>query len=460
MSLAALASLKASAAECAAHAAVFGPDEAATGLLASDELARMRGGGTAESAGVPPTAACQAVAADQAPLTLLQLPAEALVLVFGRLNMCSLACIAATCSEVFREPMNPVEEALRQRAAARGRMCPDRLPQDFSSWPSHLAWLERRRDNSWAPVTAGATVWSLFVAEGGRLMRCGAEDENKQGMLGHGELETEDRMVPTPTLLPSMTGIRISSVSAGSGFNAAVSAAGTVYSWGNTRSLGHGDTEGSLVPKQVQALAGHRVLSVAAEHSPCLAVTESGEVFSWGWDCFGQCGHGSSNSHGLLPRRVEALTGVGARSASAGRLHSLVVTEKGALYSFGGGFNGQLGHGSNDHERSPKMVDALRNVRIAVTAASGDHSLACRGLRGLLLGRQLRGSVRPETQWRVRALATEGRGLEWDPGVLCGSLGQRQLCGDRSRRALHVGRRTERAARARRHSGSAAVKAR
>jgi hypothetical protein len=46
--------------------------------------------------------------------------------------MQSLAHVAATCSALFHEPMNPVEEALRQRAAAHGRVCPARLPQDFS----------------------------------------------------------------------------------------------------------------------------------------------------------------------------------------------------------------------------------------------------------------------------------------------------------------------------------------
>ena len=48
-------------------------------------------------------------------------------------------------------------------------------------------------------------------------------------MLGHGALDGEDRVVRTPTLLPSMVGILISSVSAGCDFNAAVLAAGTVY---------------------------------------------------------------------------------------------------------------------------------------------------------------------------------------------------------------------------------------
>ena len=93
MTSAAIALLQVAAAECAAQAAGFSPVEAAAGLLAADELralflplARTQGGGTAASAGVSPKAARQAVAVDQAPLTLLQLPAEVLLLVIGRLN--------------------------------------------------------------------------------------------------------------------------------------------------------------------------------------------------------------------------------------------------------------------------------------------------------------------------------------------------------------------------------------
>jgi hypothetical protein len=63
------------------------------------------------------------------------------------------------------------------------------------------------------------------------------------GVLGHGALG--DPLVPTSMLLSSIAGIRISSVSAGFGFNAAVSAAGKVYTWGLVYRLcgrlGHGD---------------------------------------------------------------------------------------------------------------------------------------------------------------------------------------------------------------------------
>ncbi len=147
-------------------------------------------------------------------------------------------------------------------------------------------------------------------------------------------------MIPTPTLLPSMVGINISHVSAGWGFSAAVLAAGTVYTWGKGvyGSLGHGNLEGSPVPKQVQTLAGRRVNSFSTGDHHCLTVTERGEVFSWGRGVYGQCGHGSSSNQQLLPRRVEAQTCVRTRNASAGAGHSLVVTKDGALYSFGQGY--------------------------------------------------------------------------------------------------------------------------
>ena len=169
MSSAAHASLQ--AADCAAQAS-FSPDESAAGLLVADKLralllplARAKGGGTAVSAGVPQPAA-QAVAADHEPLTLQQLPAEVLHLMLSRLDAHRTAGVAATCSELFREPMNPVLEALRQRAAAHGRVCPDSRPQGFSSWSANLAWLEHRRDEAWAPVAARSS--GFLLCGGGR----------------------------------------------------------------------------------------------------------------------------------------------------------------------------------------------------------------------------------------------------------------------------------------------------
>ena len=90
----------------------------------------------------------------------------------------------------------------------------------------------------------------------------------------------------------------------------------------------------------------------------------------------GQCGHGTFGDIQPLPRRAEALVGVRVRSASVGDWHSLVVTEGGALYSFG--LEGErLGR---DHvkrtAKDPEIVDALRHVRIVAAAAGASHSVA------------------------------------------------------------------------------------
>ena len=168
---------------------------------------------------------------------------------------------------------------------------------------------------------AAGVACSFFVSEGGRLLSCG-DERYVAGVLGLGELDGE-AVVTTPTLLPSMAGIRTSSVTAGYMFNSAVLAAGTVYTWGigDEGRLGHGDTDDCFVPNQVEALEGLQVLSVATGVAHCLAVTANGEVFSWGWDEEGQCGHGSShqigpsvNHFGNHGKSLRKITGLSLRS--------------------------------------------------------------------------------------------------------------------------------------------------
>ena len=107
---------------------------------------------------------------------VLRLPTELLVHIFGLLVAEDLAHTAATCTDMFYDPMSPVALALELRAAEKGRVYPTELPHGVSSRAAHLAWIERRRDDeAWVPVAACLT-WSLFLAEGGRLMSCGVED--------------------------------------------------------------------------------------------------------------------------------------------------------------------------------------------------------------------------------------------------------------------------------------------
>ena len=329
---------------------------------------------------------------DSAPSRLLHLPEEVLLVVLNRLDARSLRCLAATCTDI--QPH--VEEVLSQRAAAHGYVSSVHLsgnvgrdgaaqfPRNFSVL-ARLAWFEceRRRDAAWAPVAAGA-IGSFIVADGGRLMSCGAEiadgDAPCPGVLGQGDLPLDCSVILTPTPLPPMVGVHINRVSSRGYFTVAVSRTGSVYTWGigGNGCLGHGNAADMHIPKRVQALAGHRVLNVAAGEGHCLAATEGGDVFSWGGDQHGQCGHGRTDGRYMqrTPRHVHALGGVHVRNVSAGFSHSLVVTEEGTLYAFGEGNNGRLGHGHLGSEHYPKVVDALRHERITAAAAGGEHSLA------------------------------------------------------------------------------------
>ena len=90
-------------------------------------------------------------------------------------------------------------------------------------------------------------------------------------------------------------------------------------SWGGGYSgqQGHGDRQPQLEPKKVEALAGERVVAVSAGAEHNLALTADGAVWSWGRGCLGQLGHGDRQQQ-LLPKKVETLEGRRVVATSAG----------------------------------------------------------------------------------------------------------------------------------------------
>ena len=99
-----------------------------------------------------------------------------------------------------------------------------------------------------------------------------------------------------------------------------------------------------LLPKKVEALAGQRVLAVSAGLSHNIATTADGAAWSWGYGYRGQLGHGNEQNQ-LLPKKIEALAGERVIAVLAGEQHSLAITADGAVWSWGNGNYGKLGHG-------------------------------------------------------------------------------------------------------------------
>ena len=52
-----------------------------------------------------------------------------------------------------------------------------------------------------------------------------------------------------------------------------------------------------------------------------------------------------------------------------------MLTEQGAVLSFGVGWRGRLGHGNEENQPAPKVIDALTGTRVVAVAAGGSCSL-------------------------------------------------------------------------------------
>jgi len=116
-----------------------------------------------------------------------------------------------------------------------------------------------------------------------------------------------------------------------------------------------------------------------------------GQVFSFGEGRKGRLGHGQSKkltwfqrmsqldamaeASMPVPRLIEGLAGKRVINLAAGGCHTAVVTEDGQCYTFGLGGYGQLGHGSQEDEHHPRLVEALDSRTVVQVCAAGFHTL-------------------------------------------------------------------------------------
>uniref|UniRef100_A0A5B6ZZ75 Putative ultraviolet-B receptor UVR8 n=1 Tax=Davidia involucrata TaxID=16924 RepID=A0A5B6ZZ75_DAVIN len=61
--------------------------------------------------------------------------------------------------------------------------------------------------------------------------------------------------------------------------------------------------------------------------------------------------------------------------AIAGPGHSIAVTSKGVVYSFGSNSSGQLGHGTTEEEWQPRQIRSLQGIRIIQAAAGAGRTM-------------------------------------------------------------------------------------
>ncbi|XVF55211.1 hypothetical protein PTKIN_Ptkin06aG0018500 [Pterospermum kingtungense] len=208
-----------------------------------------------------------------------------------------------------------------------------------------------------------------------------AKEENESLPSG------DEFFTQSPCLVTLGPGVRITSVAAGGRHTLALSDMGQVWGWGygGEGQLGLGTrikivTSPHLIPcielttsGKDRSLAVHQgSLNSQTQHSKAggsyvkeiacggrhsAVITDTGALLTFGWGLYGQCGQGSTSDL-LRPTCISSLSGIQVLGVAAGLWHTVCIDGDGQVYAFGGNQFGQLGTGAEQAETSPKRLDA------------------------------------------------------------------------------------------------------
>ncbi len=257
---------------------------------------------------------------------------------------------------------------------------------------------EATRERDWARVSAGG-FHTCAIKTDGRLYCWGRGDE---GQLGTGSDQPSATPVQEATEAANWV-----EVSAGNRHTCAINAEHELFCWGrgDEGQLGTGETERELEPRRVASpISSWAQVSASVEQNAdfTCAVTEDGALYCWGDGRHGQLGHGSSQPSSEPVE--EASQRRDWRQVAAGAFHACALTRDDELYCWGSGFTGQLGAGevnaSDEPFREASAASDWAELTAGAThtcATKRDDTLYCwgSGLEGQLGNELARVTLEP-----------------------------------------------------------------
>lgn len=145
---------------------------------------------------------------------------------------------------------------------------------------------------------------------------------------------------------------------------------------GERGQLGHGDWQPKHRPTRIVGPAARFVMLAAGAYHT-VASSSDGDLWSWGRGYEGQLGHGDTERR-KSPAKLgpEVFGGWPVVMAACGFGHTLVLTAAGEIFSCGSGGYGQLGHGDLARQPLFRRVVADFGSSVAMVAAGEAHSVA------------------------------------------------------------------------------------
>ncbi|PHZ16239.1 uncharacterized protein RHIMIDRAFT_310820 [Rhizopus microsporus ATCC 52813] len=235
-----------------------------------------------------------------------------------------------------------------------------------------------KRKKSSAPLSSKLsrkrTTFAIPRAtEKGKLFTCGSNDASQLGMSG--DVEELNKL----TLVESLKDKEFTDVVCGGMHSIAIDSEGAVlYSWGcnDEGALGRQGEESTPAPV---SCGGATIVKVACGDNVSMGLTEDGQIYSWGTyrGNEGTFGFSIGINKRTAPMLHPALGTETVIDIAAGANHSLALTNRGRVYAWGYGAQGQLARRiSPRFEKNWLRHDSIGLKKVKLIGAGSYHSLA------------------------------------------------------------------------------------
>lgn len=155
-----------------------------------------------------------------------------------------------------------------------------------------------------------------------------------------------------------------------------------IFSWGNPKygCLGFGDSiKPQLKPTKLE-IKDHKfevlkIIQIACGKYHSIVLTERNSVFTWGRGLNCQLGQGPKEEDEFKPVEIYYLSQRKPIFIAAGENHGAAISEKNQLYTWGNGGYGRLGHESEAKVGTPQLVETLKQHDIVYVSCGSFHTL-------------------------------------------------------------------------------------
>ncbi len=231
--------------------------------------------------------------------------------------------------------------------------------------------------NEWPYDVIGKNC--LIVNENDEIFAIGT---NNTGLIGFGHKKPINDLI----VVKQLCNKKIIGFDYGIKHMIAITEENKIYIWGENYwgQLGNETNHNCFVPKLLEKIKDERIVDICCGDFHSMALSECGRVYTWGNNRYGQIGNKYDNKYQSIPIKIESLTNIKIISISCGQYHSMALSDKGCVYSWGNNKCGQLGFTNIVVSNTPKLIELFDET-------NGKHffeEISCGQNYSLLLSRE------------------------------------------------------------------------